>query len=346
MSFTSIRLYAPGVLVALTLTAVACSDDDTPTTPTDTPGSTALAAPVPSSPLNLQQMDSLRPTLTVTNAVATGNVGTVTYRFELSEENTFPAGSKTLVQDGIAQGTTTTSWTPGTDLIPNFPYFWRARATNGTITTEYSSQATFKTLNVGFRNGAFINDPLTNGQTVGVQVGGSLVVGKGWIANALHDAIIYDIPTSPSARFEFDVLGVDPDEPGPYDIGHKFYCMGEGNLWDFWGFRDGQFKASLDKKTGRIFHDESGVLEHIFRLQFDDNRTKTGPNDWDDQKVYHISLEWGNGRVVNKIDDMVIADETYGGSYSPAQHRISLGCQPRVETLRGVYFSNVKITPK
>jgi hypothetical protein len=291
-------------------------------------------------------MNSLRPTLTVTNAVATGSVGNVTYRFEVSEENTFPANSRTLVQEGVLQGPTTTSWTPGTDLIPNLPYYWRARATNGTTTSEYSRLESFKTQNVGYRNGNNIYDPMTNGQTVGTQSGGSLVVGKGWIANQLSDAIIYDIPTSPSAKLEFDVLGVDPDEPGPYDIGHKFYCMGEGNLWDFWGFRDGQFKASLDKKTGRIFHEESGVLEHIFRLQFDDNRTKTGTIDWDDQRVYHVSLEWGGGRVVNKVDDMVVADETYGGEYAPAQHRVSLGCQPRNETLRGVYFSNVRIGPR
>jgi len=345
MSFKSIRLYTSGVVTALALIAVACGGDNPPpTTPSE--GTTTLAAPVPSSPLNSQQMDSLRPTLTVTNAVATGNVGTVTYRFEVSELNTFPANSRTLVQDGVAQGATTTSWTPGTNLIPNFPYFWRARATNGTTTSEYSRQETFKTQNVGFRDGANIYDPMTNGQTVGTQVGGSLVVGKGWIASSLGDAIIYDIPTTTAARFEFDALGVDPDEPGPYDIGHKFYCMGNGNAWDFFGFRDGDFKASLDKKTGRFFPEESGVIEHIFRLGLDDNRTKTGPNDWDDQKVYHISLEWGNGRVVNKIDDMVIADETYSGQYAPSNHRISLGCTPRNETLRGVYFSNVRITPR
>ncbi|HEX5217183.1 MAG TPA: hypothetical protein VFV98_17085 [Vicinamibacterales bacterium] len=345
MNLKSIRLYTSGLVTALALIVVACGGDN-PTTPSETPGSTTLAAPVPNSPLNSQELNSLRPTLTVTNAVATGTVGTVTYRFEISELNTFPNNSRTLVQDGVPQGTTTTSWTPGTDLIPNFPYFWRARATNGTTTSEYSRQETFKTQNVGFRDGANIYDPMTNGQTVGTQVGGSLVVGKGWIASTLFDAIIYDIPTSPAARFEFDVLGVDPDEPGPYDIGHKFYCMGNGNEWDFWGFRDGAFKASLDKKTGRLFPDESGVLEHIFRIGGDDNRTKTGPNDWDDQKVYHISLEWGNGRVVNKFDDLVIADESYSGSYAPTPHRISLGCQPRGETLRDVYFSNVRITPR
>lgn len=345
MSYKSIRLYTSGVVTALALIAVACGGDP-PTTPSETPGNTALAAPVPNSPLNNQQTNSRRPTLTVTNAVATGTVGTVTYRFEVSEESSFPNNSRTLVQDGVAQGTSTTSWTPGTDLIPNFPYFWRARATNGTITSEYSRQETFKTQNVGFRDGANIYDPMTNGQTVGTQVGGSLVVGKGWIASSLGDAIIYDIPTTTAARFEFDVLGVDPDEPGPYDIGHKFYCMGSGNAWDFFGFRDGDFKASLDKKTGKVFHEESGVIEHIFRLGGDDNRTKTGPNDWDDQKVYHILLEWGNGRVLNKIDDMVIADESYGGQYAPPNHRVSLGCQPRNETLRTVYFSNVRITPR
>jgi hypothetical protein len=178
------------------------------------------------------------------------------------------------------------------------------------------------------------------------EFGGRFVPGQGWEAVGLADAIDYDIPTMAAGSFEFDVIGVEEDEPGPYDIGHKFYCMGEGFAWDFWGFRDGAFKASLDKKTGRDFPGESGVLEHIFRIHDDDNRTKTGPRNWDENKVYHISLIWGNGHVENLVDDDVIADESYGGQYSPGGHRISLGCRPRTETLRFVRFSNVRIKPR
>jgi hypothetical protein len=43
---------------------------------------------------------------------------------------------------------------------------------------------------------------------------------------------------------------------------------------------------------------------------------------------------------------MVIADENYSGEYAPANHRISLGCAPRTETLVGAIFSNVRIQPR
>ena len=103
-----------------------------------------LAAPTPRSPSGGQDVE-LRPTLVVNNAAATGNVGTVTYRFEVSSDSTFPDDSaKTITQDGVAQGSGTTSWPIPRDLTQGVVYFWRARATNGTITTAFSAVESFK----------------------------------------------------------------------------------------------------------------------------------------------------------------------------------------------------------
>jgi hypothetical protein len=103
-----------------------------------------LAAPTPRSPSGGQDVE-LRPTLVVNNAAATGNVGTVTYRFEVSSDSTFPNDpAKTITQDGVAQGTGTTSWPIPRDLTQGVVYFWRARATNGTITTPFSAVESFK----------------------------------------------------------------------------------------------------------------------------------------------------------------------------------------------------------
>jgi hypothetical protein len=108
-----------------------------------TPSAT-LAAPTPRSPSGGQDVE-LRPTLVVNNAAATGNVGTVTYRFEVSSDSTFPNDpAKTITQDGVAQGTGTTSWPIPRDLTQGVVYFWRARATNGTITTPFSAVESFK----------------------------------------------------------------------------------------------------------------------------------------------------------------------------------------------------------
>jgi hypothetical protein len=306
-----------------------------------------LAAPTAQQPNGGAVVQTLRPTLILNNSVATGEVGNVTYRFEISERADFPAAASLTVASGeIAQGAGgTTQWTPSVDLQADFLYFWRARATNGTITTAFSVTATTRTWIKGSFVGQTVFDPLTNNESVGRVLGGRFTP-QGWEALSLNDAIDYDIPTMTSGVFEFDIIGVEEDEPGPYDIGHKFYCMGSSERWDFGGFRDGDWKASLDKKTGRLFRGESGVVEHIFRLQLDDNRTKTGERDWDETRYYHIRLQWGSGRVYTTIDNDVIADETYSGPYAPQNHRISLGCRPRNESLRFARYKNVRITPR
>jgi len=84
-------------------------------------------------------------TLVVNNAATTGTVGTVTYRFEVSSDSTFPNDpAKTITQDGVAQGSGTTGWPVPRDLTQGVVYFWRARATNGTITTAFSAVESFK----------------------------------------------------------------------------------------------------------------------------------------------------------------------------------------------------------
>jgi hypothetical protein len=102
-----------------------------------------LAAPTPRTPIGGQNVE-LRPTLVVNNAAATGSIGTVTYRFEVSSDATFPNDpAKTTTQDGVTQGGGTTSWLVPRDLTQGVVYFWRARATNGTITTAFSAVESF-----------------------------------------------------------------------------------------------------------------------------------------------------------------------------------------------------------
>jgi hypothetical protein len=104
-----------------------------------------LAAPVPKSPTGNQLTADRRPALTVVNAAATGNVGTVTYQFEVSEADTFPANSKSSSVSNIPQGDGTTTWQPPSELIPEFVYYWHARAANGMVTTDWSKTETFRT---------------------------------------------------------------------------------------------------------------------------------------------------------------------------------------------------------
>jgi hypothetical protein len=84
----------------------------------------------------------------VNNATSTGAIGTVTYRFEISDQPTFPNDAvRTFTQDSVAQGTGTTSWVVNHDLGASVLWYWRARATNGTVTSAFSATETFQTAN-------------------------------------------------------------------------------------------------------------------------------------------------------------------------------------------------------
>jgi len=78
----------------------------------------------------------------VTNSVATGTVGTVTYRFEVSLSSSF--GTTVAVGDPVPQGAGTTSYTV-TPQLPtvNTTYFWHARATDGSVTSPFSATSSF-----------------------------------------------------------------------------------------------------------------------------------------------------------------------------------------------------------
>lgn len=123
-------------------TAVAISQRAAPAAPAPT-----LSAPSAKSPAAGQAVDSARPTLVVNNATATGSIGTVTYRFEVSDRTSFPVDAlRTFTEDGVAQGTGgATSWVVNHDLGANQQWFWRARATDGTLTSAFSDVATFTT---------------------------------------------------------------------------------------------------------------------------------------------------------------------------------------------------------
>jgi hypothetical protein len=149
---TRVRLVTLGIAIMSAAALAACGSKKplTPTTPSDTQSSNnssapTLAAPAAKSPVGGALTDSRKPSLTVTNAAASGNVGTVTYQFEVSEVNSFPADSRSSSVSGVAQGDGSTSWQPPSELIPGFTYYWHARATNGSITTDWSKTETFQT---------------------------------------------------------------------------------------------------------------------------------------------------------------------------------------------------------
>ena len=165
--------------------------------------------------------------------MATGSVGTVTYRFELSELPDFPVGSRSVAIENVPQGTGTTSTLVPVELIPGKLYYWHARASNGTITTSYSTTESFRADDRGFINGQTIVDPLTNGQTVAHERhGGHFVSGDngGWQADGPGDSLDYNIPTCSSCRVEFDVTNF-ASFTAPEEVDAKWLSMGDGSAF-------------------------------------------------------------------------------------------------------------------
>jgi hypothetical protein len=339
--------------VAAAGTLLACGGkSSTPTTPTPpAPVAVTIAAPVPKSPVGTEQLDTLRPTLEVTNAVTTGTAGTVTYRFEASELDTFPEGSRTFFADGVAQGSGTTKVDVGpSDLIPNFPYFWRARATNGTVTSDWSKVETFKTKNTGFKSGQTVFDPLTDGTSVGIVRGGRFVIGQGWSANTLSDGIDYDIPTCSSCRVEFDVTNFGKKEGESVQKDVKWLTMGDGATFSsFAAFRDHPWKMHLEQRS-----DGDGTgMKLIWRNggagggdPGDHTQKKDpGPN-WTGSQVFHFVFDWTPGGLSISVNGNVWFTDGFARPFAPPNHRISLGCWPRAETMVQAIWRNVSISPR
>jgi hypothetical protein len=76
------------LVVGLAFAAAGCGKDSVPTTPT--PVAANVTAPAPDSPANDEQLDNLRPTLTVRNATS-DQTGTRMYEFQISDNTGFTA---------------------------------------------------------------------------------------------------------------------------------------------------------------------------------------------------------------------------------------------------------------
>ena len=342
-----------GILLAAgsALTLLACGDGDSPTTPTPPPiTSTTIAAPTPRAPGSEAQLDTLRPTLEVTNAVVTGTPGTITYRFEASEMDSFPEGSRTFVAEGVPQGNGSTSVVVGpSDFIPAFTYFWRARATNGPVTSGWSRVEKFKTKIAGFQNGQTVFDPLTDGRSIGVVHGGTFIPGQGWRSDNLTDAIDYDIPTCIACRVEFDVTNFGRAEGAPFQKDIKWLSMGEGaSFSNFEWFRDHPWKMHLEQRG-----DGDGTGMKLIWRNGDagdgDPGDHTGRNDstvpWSGSQKYHFVIEWTPGELRVMVDGETWFHDGFARPYAPPNHRVQIGCRPRGESMISAIYSNFKITP-
>ena len=199
------KYLATSLAFALAVGAGACGNDSTPTTPT--PAVANLGAPALDAPANDEQLDNLRPALTVRNSTS-DQAGTRTYEFQVSDNTTFTAATTsnivgfaaTTSKTGVPEGANgKTSFTPDTDLQPTTVFYWRARAVQGATTSAWSTTGAFRSKLVGFNRAGELYDPLIHEETVGERVGSTTFIKDVTATPALSAPIFLPLGLRPTA---------------------------------------------------------------------------------------------------------------------------------------------------
>jgi hypothetical protein len=100
-----------------------------------------IQAPVPRSPTGGTTVSTNPPTLVFANSVRTGPAGAITYTVQVSKNETF---TSVVFQEQAGEQSGETRVTPPS-LEDSMTFFWRVRASNGTVTSDWSRTATFVT---------------------------------------------------------------------------------------------------------------------------------------------------------------------------------------------------------
>jgi hypothetical protein len=324
------------------LLAGACGGDSkTPNSPT--PVDPTLTAPALESPAKDEQLDTLRPVLTVRNASA-DKVGTRTYEFQIADNTTFTAATTsnvagfaaTVSKAGVAEGTDgKTAFTPDTELQPTTLFYWRARAVQGTATSPWSATGTFRSKLVGFLRAGELYDPLIHEETVGERVGSTTFIkGRGIQLNNGQSYVKYLLPqTITNGEFSMDVEGLRANAPGDKS---KVFGMQEGQT-DFITNRyrvDIQYRGTTGAPPNaiqwRVLYGSADDL----KLRYEPDTAKRFASVFllNPSTVYHWKATWGSDfRLVMReggVDGNVLYDyglPTPRGTYAPNPHYAYLG---------------------
>jgi hypothetical protein len=331
-------------VAALTL-AAACGDKSSPSTPTPTtPTAPAnVTAPAIDAPGTDEQMDSLRPTLTVRNA-SSDQAGTRTYEFQISDSSSFasltasniPGFAATVSKTGVAEGTGgKTSYTPESDLQPTTVFYWRSRAIQGTATGPWSPTGTFRSKLVGFNRAGELYDPLIHGETVGERVGQTTFIpGKGIRLDNGVSHVKYLLPqTITSGEFSMDVEGLRADGPGDKA---KVFGMQEGQD----DFITNDYRVDIQYR-GTAGFPPNAIQWRVIYGDADDLDVRYEPDTakrlasvflLNPANVYHWKFTWGSqirlilrdgGINGNPLYDFGMASPR--GAYRPTPHYAYLG---------------------
>lgn len=330
--------------IVLTAVALACSgsgDERTiPASPV-APGETNaanLTAPSVDSPSDDQLLDTIRPTLTVTNASSSGD-GSRTYEFQISDSSGFAStasavlgpASATMSLPGIPEGSGgKTSFTPQVDLNPSTRYYWRARALLGASIGPWSTTSRFRTRVASFKSGNTAFDILTDGNTVADEVFNTSLIPEGAKTDGENAYMLYRLAALPEGEVSFNAWRVKPGENG------KILTIQDGT---------GDFNSN----PHRVFVRKSGS-DLIF--QFGANNATARGIGWRDNHDYYFKLEWRAGtarlRLYNGTNDaggaFIDLSVPYAAPYGATAPAVTLGARTG-DTMPDVRFRRLYVGP-
>ena len=348
---TSRATLFPAILVVSTLVS-ACGSGASPTRqvpvgPTAPSGNTGgtggggtvtLTAPSPVSPVNNEQLSTLRPTLTVQNGTSSVQSGTRTYEFQVSDRTDFSMGASLTAsflvavnQTGVPEGDGRTSLTISSDLQPTTRMYWRARVVQGTTTSDWSSAAQFRTKMVGYNRANELYDPLVHGETIGQPFGSvTFVTGRGAQLNSQTSYIRYQLANTLTSG-EFSVL-VEGLAPGAAGSKFKIFSMqsGTGNLIDNLYMSNVQYRGAINGNP-----DNSISFKALYGSSADSRKFEPSQGNrlvrlLDPSRAYFWKWTWGS--EVRLLVQEGIGGATvynYGvptaGTYAPSPHYAYLG---------------------
>ena len=355
------QVFRLGALV--TIAAAACGGKDAPTTPAPVVAAT-LTAPALAAPAMNEQLDTLRPTLTVKNATA-DQAGTRTYEFQVSDSTNFTSAltsqiagfASTVGKAGVPESTGgTTSWTPDTDLQPTTVFYWRARALQGTSTGPWSDVGKFRSRLVGFSRPGELYDPLIHGETVGQIIGDATwLPGQGLRLNNGTSYVKYLLAqTVTNGEFSMDVMGLRANGPGDKA---KVFGMQEGQD-DFITNRyrvDIQYRGVNGVPPNAItFRALYGSAEKLSVRYEPDTATRYASVFLlDPSTLYHWRATWGSEFRVTVLTGGTNGSVLYNvgmpspnGTYAPNPHYAYLGAPVgrsggEAATIPGTIYRNV-----
>ena len=350
----SVRRVVWAVAAAAFLASVGCDGGSTesktvqltPTSPSSpSGGSAALTAPASDSPAENTQLATLRPTLTVRNSTSSGSSGARAYEFQIADNTTFTVsgGSSSAYYAVIMNKTGVpedpggkTSFTVDTDLQPATKMYWRARTSQGGVTSAWSATASFKTRIAGYNKPGELFDPLTGGETVGERVGSTTFIPeKGLRLDSSSSFIRYRLPqTITAGEFSMEVEGLRPNIPvaAGFSVNKpKIFGMQDG---------DGDYTSNNWRIDGQYRGLEGNPPNCIqFRAMFGGDQYKIEPDTalrysmvflLDPSKTYFWKGSWSSGfrlEVSEGLNGAKFYDQSIpvGNTYNPPRHVAYLG---------------------